>query len=437
MKKLFKKLFLLNLLLLIFIGCSKDDLLTENESIPEIDSVFETLKAWGFSDHEIEDMGTYYLVDKDIVFYKNKKYHKPENSNTKQREHPNSVTINSIQVFINPGMNQAWRNASVDAINRWNNASSGLLLNITTTTANAHIEIMYDSQDPALTLAANVFGMGEFPATNGLPGTRIWINPDFNACSGAITQNMRISNVQHELGHNLGLTHTNQTFGSLIPGTPSTDAQSVMNGGQACTINNFSTGDFSAVAFLFPPLTPTGSSLVCNTSTAVYTIENSNIPLTWTTSSNLQILSSSNNSITVKPVNSSFNGSGFVQANSPTQNIRKDVWIGKAVVDYIEFGNGIGETDYFCSSHYGNTYDIFPRLSGTTHQIRLRRWPSLSIVYSPSTNYSGNSGTLNYTPSPGWYVFGIRRTNPCGTSEWFETEVEFVDCSNNEGGGEF
>ncbi|MDY8137666.1 reprolysin-like metallopeptidase [Aquimarina sp. 2201CG5-10] len=431
-----KKILFLSLLFTVFIGCSEDDYLSEDNNIQQTDAVFDTLKSWGFSDDEIEDKGTYYLVVGDIVFYKNKKYHSPNTSNTRQREHPNSVTINNVNVFLNTGMNNDWRNASINAINRWNNASSGLFLNITPTLANAHIEIMYDTHDPATTLAPNVFGRGEFPTADGLPGTRIWINPDFNACGFAITQNMRISNVQHELGHNLGIMHTNQSGGNLIPGTPSTDAQSVMNGGQACSIDNFSAGDFSAIDFLFPPLNITGIALICSGSTN-YNIQNDGIPINWTTSSNLQILSSSNNGISVSPVNSSFNGSGFIQAATPTHTIRRDIWIGDAIVDYVEFGNGVGGTDYFCSSHNGNTYSILPQQSGTTHQIRLRRFPSLSIIYSPSTNYVGNTGTVNFTPSPGWYVFEVRRTNSCGTSEWFSTEVEYVDCSNGGGGEEF
>ncbi|WP_025665337.1 zinc metalloprotease [Aquimarina megaterium] len=433
-----KKLSILSLLFAILLGCSEEDPLVENENLSQNDAVLKTLKSWGFSDDLIEDKGTYYLVDGDMVFYKNKKYHAPKKSSTKQREHPNAVTINNINVFINPGMNVDWRNASINAIGRWNATSSGLFLNITATAANAHIQIMYDSQDPSMNLAANVFGRGTFPTTNGLPGVRIWVNPDFNACSGAITQNMRISNVQHELGHNLGIMHTNQTSASLIPGTPSTDAQSVMNGGKACSINNFSAGDFIAIRHLFPPLTLVGSSLICNTSTVTYTASISTIPINWTTSSNLQIVSSTNTSITVRPTNSAFNGSGFIQATLPSHTVRRNIWIGEAVVDLsmIEFENGIGEIGYFCSSHTGNTYSIAPRLSGTTHQIRLRRYPNLSIVYSPSTNYSGNSGTLHYTPTPGWYLFEVRRTNSCGTTEWSGTEVEFVDCSNGGGGGE-
>ncbi|AXT59642.1 hypothetical protein D1816_04480 [Aquimarina sp. AD10] len=261
MKQALKNLFALGLFFVIILtGCSEDNLIeddnvTQNEIPTENDSVLQSIRNWGFSENVIEDLGDRYLVDGDITFYKNKKYRSPSNTNTKQREHPNSVTINDINVYLNPGMNTAWRNASISAIGRWNAINSSLNLTVTTSIANAHIQIMYDTHDSGVNLASNVFGRGEFPAANGLPGVGIWINPDFNSnlfCGGLITQNMRISNVQHELGHNLGITHTNQSFGTLIPGTPSTDSQSVMNGGQACTIDNFSSGDITAIEYLFP-----------------------------------------------------------------------------------------------------------------------------------------------------------------------------------------
>ncbi|WP_281990126.1 M57 family metalloprotease, partial [Aquimarina aggregata] len=255
MKKTVKNVLILNSLFLLLIGCSNDDKVLENENLLQNDPVLQTIEKWGFSKDDIKDLGDYYLVDGDIVFYKDEKYLSPDSPSTKQRQHPNSVTISNINVFINPGMNINWRNASTQAINRWNAVNSTLNLIVTTVPANAHIQIMYDSQDPAVNLGSSTFGRGTFPTANGLPGRTIWVNPDFDSprfCGRAITQNMRITNVQHEIGHNVGITHTNQSFGSLIPGTPNTDSQSVMNGGQACTIDNFSAGDITAIQFLFP-----------------------------------------------------------------------------------------------------------------------------------------------------------------------------------------
>ncbi len=251
---------ILSCLLLIITSCEVDqDVPNEDADEQQNDTVLKTIEKWGFSKEVIEDHGDYYIVDGDIVFDKNAKYPNPEDPVSKQRRHPQSVTISNVRVYINPGMDANWRNASVQAINRWNAVNSKLKLSRTTSSANSHIQIMYDTQDPRMNLATNVFGQGTFPTGNGLPGTKIWLNPDFDSprlCGKAINQSMRIALVQHEIGHNVGITHTNQSFGSLIPGTPNRDAQSVMNGGSACTINNFSNGDKTAIRYLFPK-TPT------------------------------------------------------------------------------------------------------------------------------------------------------------------------------------
>ncbi|WP_109097065.1 M57 family metalloprotease [Aquimarina sp. AU58] len=251
---------IISCLILIITSCEVDEKISdEGTDEQQNDPVLQNIEKWGFSKDVIEDLGDYYLVDGDIIFYKNVKYPDFKNPISKQRRHPRSVTISNVRVFINPGMDANWRNASLQAINRWNSVNSKLKLSVTTSSSNSHIQIMYDSQDPAINLASNVFGRGTFPTGNGLPGRGIWVNPDFDSprlCGKAITQNMRIANVQHEIGHNVGITHTNQSFGSLIPGTPNLDARSVMNGGKACTINNFSNGDKIAIRYLFPKTTP-------------------------------------------------------------------------------------------------------------------------------------------------------------------------------------
>ncbi|MDY8135205.1 M57 family metalloprotease [Aquimarina sp. 2201CG5-10] len=258
MKKIIEKLIVLFVLTFLIQSCSKDDSLIEMQN----NSALKAIESLNFPEDLIIDKGSYYLVDGDLVFFKDQEYSILDDPNSKdinkQRRHYTRVRMYDINVFINPDMNADWRDASQAAINRWNAATTTPLnLIVTTDPSDAHIQIIYDSMDSAVNLGTNVFGQGEFPIGNGLPGRTVWINPDFDSnrfCGHAITQNMRIANVQHELGHNLGLTHTNQSFGVKIPGTPDSDPQSVMNGGEACTINDFSLADDRAIRYLFPAL---------------------------------------------------------------------------------------------------------------------------------------------------------------------------------------
>jgi hypothetical protein len=205
--------------------------------------------------------------------------------------------------------------------------------------------------------------------------------------------------------------------------------------------NTFGFGRLNAQAAVQAALpTISGPSLVCTTNS---TFNLSNLPtgatVTWSRSSNLTLVSSSSSSVTVKAVNSNVGGNGWVKAtitgDCDSFEVQEYILVGKANVDNVSFSNGIGEQGYFCSSHYGNTYNLFPTTSGGTHQIRLKKYPNLNIVYQLSQNFIGNQGTLNYTPSPGFYLFEVRRTNACGQSGWFGYEVEFVDCSLGGGGG--
>jgi hypothetical protein len=63
------------------------------------------------------------------------------------------------------------------------------------------------------------------------------------------------------------------------------------------------------------------------------------------------------------------------------------------------------------------------------YEARLLNYPSLT-VFATNNNAFPGSDVFGYVPA-GYYVFQIRATNNCGTSDWIETEVESTDCSNN------
>lgn len=58
--------------------------------------------------------------------------------------------------------------------------------------------------------------------------------------------------ITHEFGHNLGLTHTNTSFGVHITGTATTDANSIMNSGDCGTTKPISAQDALAIRSLYP-----------------------------------------------------------------------------------------------------------------------------------------------------------------------------------------
>lgn len=127
--------------------------------------------------------------------------------------------------------------------------------------------------------------------------------------------------------------------------------------------------------------------IVCN-SDIIFTLQGISSTPTWSKSYNLSTVSSNNNNITVKAVNSNVGGQGYVRATFPNGTfIQEDFWVGKANVDYVSFSNGIGETGYFCSSHNDNKYYLYPSWSnnsGVSHQIRIKKYPNLNIVYQSS-----------------------------------------------------
>ena len=76
-----------------------------------------------------------------------------------------------------------------------------------------------------------------------------------------------------------------------------------------------------------------GDLAVCDTKTNIYNLDIPNTcsgyTITWTTSSNIQIQQSSNNSLTVTPINGTNDAIGFINAyvQELNLNIHKKVWV--------------------------------------------------------------------------------------------------------------
>jgi hypothetical protein len=99
----------------------------------------------------------------------------------------------------------------------------------------------------------------------------------------------------------------------------------------------------------------------------------------------------------------------------------------------IYFTNSENEGMYFCSSSYGNYFEIESGASGTSYEARLLDITGQTVLYTSSvTNYQAGTPNLwdYYPSSDGYYVFEVRGTNECGSTDWVGTEVEYVNCSS-------
>lgn len=178
---------------------------------------------------------------------------------------------------------------------------------------------------------------------------------------------------------------------------------------------------------------------ICYPQTTTVTLSNlGNATTVWSSSSNVQIVTSNNSSATIRGSNANVSGDGWVMATlSNGITFQENFHVGRAEPNNIIFRNSVGGTYYWCSSHNNNEFEILPKTPNTSYEVRVRDFPNLNIVDGPY-NFTGNIATLpnSYNYSPGWYIFEVRATNECGTTDWFGGEVEFVDCSIG-GGGEF
>ncbi len=270
------------------VSCSKDD--QESNELGESNLKDPVLKAlfsqgWDIEKTKVFENGDY-LIGGDIIASGNIKDYEDINQldvPSKQVTVRNLINIDkydNIRVFIHSSVTLGdntntdapnednWTDATRNAITIWNSVANSGLRFVEVFTLDEADTVIVSDEDPLefmYDLPNDVLAAAMFPVQDGsfkgLPGLLVAINLDA-ANNAHVGYDVRLNNMVHELGHIVGLRHTNYqeindgnaSFGTyLVPGTPDADPNSVMN---ANTANNGFRGlskyDKVAIAYWYP-----------------------------------------------------------------------------------------------------------------------------------------------------------------------------------------
>lgn len=255
----FVRLILVTLLLTSGFSCQKDEMV-EKTADKEL-TTFNDLVSFGFHPSDIEEHSDHFVVEGDIRFYKNRDYNAHidhEDGRVKQARTGlvSQTAIQNVTVRVDASIptsgDDNWHDAISQAINDWNAIPDNIVHFVHISSGPADITISSDGG----TLSNLTIAEASFPSS-GAAGDVIRINLDFNGNQN-VPYSQKRYNIVHELGHCIGLRHTNwstrgESTATHINATPCSDPNSVMNGGTAANLyNGFSSFDQIAVQMIYP-----------------------------------------------------------------------------------------------------------------------------------------------------------------------------------------
>lgn len=224
------------LLFLCATSCKQD-----NQFIDTTENDFQKMKehlssTYGFSPESIEETPTDFIVEGDQLFSKSTYWNdhglcsEHEHSvgappaadgTVADRKHYRSTYLidkykwPTIKVNISePGIPQSWRDAIIDAVEEWNYADGWFHYEVTYLyyNVNGSINVKMSSDNIGDLTVASCY----YPTSSRKPGSPMHLNPKSND----LAYSKKIFAIVHEIGHALGIRHTDQGQGTLITNVP-------------------------------------------------------------------------------------------------------------------------------------------------------------------------------------------------------------------------
>ncbi len=237
MKQIYLAIF--TILLFIFSSCnSNEDFLNKdlNElEITQTDSITlikELVYSMGFDSTMIVCSDEYIIVEEDILIPKQELL---KNEVKARQLRTNKYVKNGSLIYV--GVDN-----TISKSSNWIEAIKRVLSIYNEYTG---LNFIYSENNPTITITktringSDVCAEGVFPTSETKPGNKIMINNSFFAdIDNYLSFDEKVFLIMHEMGHNLGLRHTdaiirNEGAGKYglvqIPGTPEIDSNSFMN----------------------------------------------------------------------------------------------------------------------------------------------------------------------------------------------------------------